>query len=239
MKTIPTNHPADPIPRWRSRALLALATALAVSANTALAHGPYGHDEPDWHDSDHGDRRHAPHEHRQGPGYWSPVLNAALTFGGERLATVEVDTAFSGTESEDIRAGELFMFGGGLLFTDGNLQVQGTVNYHVDGVFGENGDASFTRWPLELLVFTTTPRWRIGGGITHHLDPEVEIDIDFQPRQKATLKNATGIVFQADYRLSEQLSIGLRHTQIDYEPDNNSDVEIDGDNTGLSFTLSF
>ncbi|RZV58807.1 MAG: hypothetical protein EX270_02425 [Pseudomonadales bacterium] len=239
-----------PAPGGISRALLPLAVALALCTQ-ALAH------ERDWHQDrtypsahsgvDHAhDRHHQPHDrepyhasdaHRAG--YWQGVVNAALTFGGERLATVEVDTRFSGVESEDIRAGELMMFGGGLLYTEGNFQLQGIMNYHVDGIFGDNGDASFTRWPLELMAFTTTPRWRVGGGISYHIDPELEIDIDFQPRQRVNFKNETGIVFQADYRLNDQVSIGLRHMAIEYEAENGSDAKIDGDNTGVIFTASF
>lgn len=220
----------------RGAAGLSALLAAAAAITPALAHEPvHDHHEPDWedHGHDHGDRHGYPQR-----GYWSPVFNAGLSFGGERLATVEVDTAFNGIEEEDIRAGELFMFGGGLLFTERNFQLQATFNYHVDGIFGENGDASFTRWPLELLAFTTTPRWRVGGGVSYHIDPEVEIDIDFQPREKAKFENAAGIVFQADYRFNENLSLGLRHMAIDYEVEGN-DNEVDGDNTGLIFTVNF
>ncbi|MGB5324502.1 MAG: hypothetical protein WBN40_03635 [Pseudomonadales bacterium] len=227
---------------WLGLALLGALAALLPAQ--VLAHDPaYGHGEPDW------DRRHErePHtqhdrhaaQHHQAGGYWNGLFNAALTFGGERLATVDVDTRYDGFEREDIRAGELFMFGGGLLYIERNFQLQGTVNYHVDGIFGDNGDASFTRWPFELLAFTTTPRWRIGGGVSYHVDPEIDIDIDFQAREKVSFKNATGIVIQVDYRLSDNLNIGLRHTAIEYEPDNNSNVEIDGDNTGIAFSVNF
>ncbi|NNC55554.1 MAG: hypothetical protein HKO07_07525, partial [Pseudomonadales bacterium] len=121
--------------RARRRVLLPIVLLLPLSA-PLLAH------DRDWHEQQHRQSHGSPHahdghhdheppyeqdrRHQQQPyygGYWQGVANAALTFGGERLATVEVDTRFSGVESEDIRAGELFMFGGGLLYTDGNFGV--------------------------------------------------------------------------------------------------------------------
>ena len=208
----------------------------------ACAHDPYdhqhGHSEHDGHSAEH---RNAPPPYGNPVpyGYWSGIVTAALTFGGEKLAEVDVETYYDDIEREDIKAGELFMFGGGLLYTQDTLQIQATLNYHVDGVFGDNGDASFSRWPVELLAFWATPQWRIGGGATYHINPELDIDIDYSPNVNIDFKNAAGVVVQAEYRLSEQLSIGLRHTAIEYEPEGTTDVELEGDHTGLVVSLVF
>ena len=177
------------------------------------------------------------HPHSPNP-EWRPVLQTGLTFGGDELVEVEVDYVFGGSDDEDIRAGEAFMFGGGALYERGNFQLQATINYFVDGVFGDNGNASFTRWPLELLAFYSTPKWRLGGGPTYHVNPEFELDIDYQFDEKASFDDAFGFIIQIEYRFSEKISVGARFTGIEYETEETNSVKINGDHGGLVFSLS-
>ncbi|NNL56832.1 MAG: hypothetical protein HKO71_03705 [Pseudomonadales bacterium] len=222
------------------RAVALAALAGTLGAGYVQAHEPHSHPEHAPHHRDYPQHRQPANNSPYPPaGYWSAVVSTGLTFGGEKLAEVEFENYDHDIEREDIRAGELFMFSGGAVYTQDTLQLQGTIGYHVDGIFGHNGDAGFTRWPLELLAFLNTPQWRLGGGITHHLNPKLDIDIDNSTDVRVNFKNATGVVLQADYRLSEQFNIGLRHTAIEYETDDANNVEIEGDHTGLILTFNF
>ena len=226
--------------RHLGQAVVLVALGSSLGASYAQAHEPHSH--PGHAPQHHDYPQHSQPAHNSPyppPGYWSAVFSTGLTFGGEKLADVEYEDYDHDIEREEIRAGELLMFSGGAVYTQDTFQLQGTIGYHVDGIFGQNGDAGFTRWPLELLAFLNTPQWRLGGGITYHLNPELDIGIDNSTNVKVNFKNAAVVVLQADYRLSPQFTMGLRHTAIEYETDDANKAEIEGDHTGLILTFNF
>lgn len=173
---------------------------------------------------------------------WNGVASLGVTFGGDKLIEVEVEDDFFGDEDEDIRAGELvaFALGAAYQFPDSPLQLQATVGYHSDGIIADNGDTDFSRVPVELLAFLSLGRQRIGGGITHHINPEFDVDIDFLPRDRVEFDNATGFVLQYDFRVTPFLAIGARLVNIEYEPENIfRGPDVDGDHFGITLTFLF
>ena len=169
---------------------------------------------------------------------WQGIVSSGITFGGDELATVETEGVFGSDDTEDIKAGELFFIAGGGLYQHKNIQLQATLGYHIDGVFAENGETSFTRWPLELLAFKKMGKFRLGGGLTHHLNPTFEFDLDDDtlPKEEVDFDNATGLVIEADYFFTNNFGLGLRHTSIEYKTTNS---KVDGSHTGIILTYTF
>jgi len=176
------------------------------------------------------------------------IAGIALTFGGDELSRETVDRTFGGSDTETIDTGELIHFYGGVVASKKQYQVQATIGYHVDQINGDNGDTGFCRWPFELLGFYTFEKARIGAGISHHVNPEYERDVDGDPRLNADFDNATGFVIQADYlfgaRGSSRAAVGIRYTDIEYEVESANftalpGLKIDGSNVGINFSYLF
>lgn len=173
---------------------------------------------------------------------WNFVGSLGITFGGDQLIEVEVENDFYGDDNEDVRAGEsaAIALGAAYQFYNSPLQLQATVGYHNDSILADNGDTDFTRKPLELLAFYAIDRHRIGVGVTHHLDPEFDVDIDFLARDRVDFDDATGFVLQYDFRVASFLAFGARLVSIEYEPENRfRGPAVEGDHFGLMMTFLF
>ena len=163
------------------------------------------------------------------------IASIGLTFGGDTFTKVEFDNG----DNDNIKAGELAIFSAGAIYEQENWQVQGTIGYYSDRASGDNGDVCFTRIPLEVLGFWKKDKFRIGAGITHHLSPEFEIDIDGNAGNGAVdFDNATGFVIQGDYFFANQFGLGLRFTSVEYETELSAE-KIDGDSVGIMFSFAF
>lgn len=108
-----------------------------------------------------------------------------------------------------------------------------------DSADAENADATFKRFPLDMLVLSRADNISFGGGITYHLNPSLNIDgpgfddsYDFD--------DALGIKVEANYifpsNTSTNYSVGLEYTNIDYEYRN---VSFDGSGFSLMLKSSF
>lgn len=173
---------------------------------------------------------------------WNFVGSLGLTFGGDELIEVEVEDDFFGDDDEDVRAGEsvVFAVGAAYQFYNSPLQLQATLGYHTDGIFADNGDTEFSRKPLELLAFYSIDRHRIGVGVTRHLDPEFDVDIDFLPEDRVKFDDATGFVVQYDFRVTAFFALGARFTSIEYQPEDPfRGPNVDGDHIGIMMTFLF
>ncbi len=198
--------------RFSTRCLMPLLLAIALPAQAHLQ--PY-------------------RQHREVYGLFS----AGFTGGGEDL----VKLRFERGGSENVEAGGEIVFGGGVIFAprDSVLQYQFTLNYHSDGALAENGEVSFDRFPLEALLFFAEGRHRAGFGLSYHLSPELEIDIDGSPRETVDFEDALGIVVEYNFEISPQFLLGLRYTDIDYEVDGSPSTSVDGNHAGLLFYIRF
>jgi outer membrane protein with beta-barrel domain len=140
-----------------------------------------------------------------------PVLVFGLEFGGEEIATT--------TSGGSLKFNELFSFGGGASFlTDSkDIEVQVTLAWKYGNLDASDGSLSFTRYPLDALVFYRLPKFRVGGGLTYHLNPQFSASGSASFLDGFKFDNALGVVLQADYLFTEKASIGLRYTNLDYK----------------------
>jgi hypothetical protein len=181
-------------------------------------------------------------------GGFHPLVNVGITGGGDTIAT----TQYSNDTSQDIKAGGLFQFGGGVLWqaTDIPLATQFTVNYHVDDTTASNGSATFDRVPIELTLFYTgVDKWRFGGGVRFVQSPKYRGHIDGVSDQAINFKNTTGALVEIGYGFTPHMWLNLRFVSESYQPttytengvttDVSGAQSFDGSHVGLNFVYAF
>ena len=164
-----------------------------------------------------------------------PMFKLGYDAGGDTMVTA----LFTNGSQDNIKANEGLYIGGGvsIVSDDKKLETELTLSYKFQTITASNGDVTWTRVPLEGLVFYRFPQVRVGGGLTYHLNPTLSgsglasgIDTSYD--------DALGTVLQADWRLTERMNIGLRYTQIDYKLSNPS-ATVKSNGVGIVFSGSF
>ncbi len=175
---------------------------------------------------------------------WDLVGNINITFGGDELVELMVEDFFGDEDNEEVKAGELISFAGGAAFQipQTSIQLQGTVGYHVDGIFADNGDVEFSRFPVELMAFYRFNKHRFGLGVTEHLNPKLELDLDYGVNTETEYDDAFGLIAQYDYRVTTFFAVGVRFVDIEYEAENSGvfhfdNSKVDGSHIGVSGTF--
>ena len=170
------------------------------------------------------------------------VLTGEIAFGGDDLVIV------SGGGG-DLQAGQLLNLGIGYDFdlnTAKTLRLRTGINYKFDSVDASNGEADFDRWPLDVLVITRQGNFALGAGITYHLSPTLEDNID-GISSRINFKDSLGFLLQAGYMVAERIELGVRATLIEYKSDqpllqlSSGTIvnKIDGDSFGLYVSAGF
>lgn len=176
---------------------------------------------------------------------WHPFVSMGLTVGGDTIITVD----YTNGDSEDVKAGEIVHFGGGvqLQLADSPLMVALSANYHVANASAKNGDAEFTRYPLEAIAYYRgSDKWRFGLGLRYVLSPEASSDFS---NEKLQFDNALGAVAEIGYGLSKRFWISLRAVSESYQPSTYSQngvsynasglQSVDGSHVGINALYAF
>jgi opacity protein-like surface antigen len=144
------------------------------------------------------------------------MVGIGLTAGGENIATVRYTDGSSSNISSG--TGVQLMVGADYRISE-SFSVQGSVGYQA--IFtprASNGDASFTRYPIELLgYYHPDQHWRLGGGVRFVESPRLnasgaaaDIGEDF--------KNTTGAVLEVEYFFTPHASVKVRGVKESYTP---------------------
>jgi hypothetical protein len=162
------------------------------------------------------------------------VFKAGIDFGGDKLA----GATFTNGSSDSIKAGELLYFGGGIsiLADSKEIETELTISYKFDQINASNGDIKFTRYPLDALVFYRFPKFRLGGGLTYHLNPKLSSSGAGAGAGNAKFDDSLGLVLQADYLITQKLSVGGRYTSVKYKV---GGASFDGSAVGVTFGMTF
>jgi hypothetical protein len=157
------------------------------------------------------------------------LLGGGLTFGGDKLITVEYD---NGVEM-DIRAGGMLAFNAGVDYRITNeFSMQATAGYHVDNTSARNGDARFTRMPIEVLAYYHVgPQWRVGAGARYVSNPKLKLS-GAVGNGDVAFDNAVSGLVEAEYIMGEHLGIKVRYVRETYEKKPFTD-KIDGSHVGI------
>ena len=129
---------------------------------------------------------------------------------------------------DDISAGGVLKFSGGVeIPLTESFSVSGSIGYMSDDVKGDLTDGSGGRGKIEikrvtseLITFYSFGEHRIGLGAVFHISPEVvhyESSSSFNLQSTYEFDSAYGGLFQYDYKVSENTSLGLRYSQISYD----------------------
>jgi hypothetical protein len=166
-----------------------------------------------------------------------PMAKVGADFGGDKLVTV----TFTNGDTRTIHANDGFFFGGGvsILADSRDVEAEISLSLKLDTINASNGDVTWSRWPLDALLFYRLPKARFGGGLTYHMNPELK-GTGVAGNIFGKFDNALGLLLQADYSISERHHLGLRYTSIEYKlnaPGLQGTAKADG--LGLVFTASF
>jgi hypothetical protein len=164
------------------------------------------------------------------------ILKTGFDFGGDNIVTVP----FTDGSTRTLKGNQGFYVGGGAAIINeaGNWELDVTLAYKLALIHATNGDLTWTRWPLEALVFYRFQHVRLGGGLAYHISPKLEgsgvannLDIDF--------KDALGAVLQADWRITPTISVGLRYTFLEYDAKAPFTGSAKSDGPGVTFSWNF
>ncbi|CAN5904912.1 hypothetical protein BH11PSE12_BH11PSE12_34430 [soil metagenome] len=176
------------------------------------------------------------------------VLNAGITGGGDTLATVN----YVGGSSQNIKAGNLFQLGGGVLWHASTmpLETQITLNYHIDDTSATNGSVKFERVPLEVAAFYTgVQKWRFGGGVRYVTAPKYTSQINGGANETVDFKNSIGALVEAGYGFTPHAWLNVRYVAEKYQPktytrngvatDVSGTRSFSGNHVGINFLYAF
>ena len=162
--------------------------------------------------------------------------SAGYDTGGETAIT-----AWDGSgNTKSIKANEgVHVAIGALIRNDaqGQVETQISLGFKFKTLNFSNAKVSYRAYPLEVLEVFTLNNFRLGGGLTYHLNPKISgsgvfSDLDLP------IKNTLGLIAQAEYRLTPQVSAGLRYTAISYSAKSGGG-SISGNGVGFIMTAAF
>lgn len=160
-------------------------------------------------------------------------LEAGLHFGGDTIRGFALTSG-----SEEIKAGELLSASVGMIGdVDDEMEFRASIGLKLDAITAINGEADFTRFPLELMLFTRNESVNFGLGLSYHLDPEyTEEGSFFGGNFTMQFDDAVGVVAEMDIKFSTGGYVGLKATFIDYEA---GPIEFDGNSLGVVIGIRF
>lgn len=170
-----------------------------------------------------------------------PMLKVGADFGGDPVIKVPLTNGTTRT----IRANEGFFLGGGASIVNDakDLEVEITLSLKGKSVLADNGTVTWTTVPLDALVFYRLPSFRLGGGLTYHINPELSgsgAGSTIVSANNAQFDSALGIILQADYRFGEKIGLGLRLTGLKYHAHvGGVPTTYKGGGAGVVFSVSF
>lgn len=162
-----------------------------------------------------------------------PIFKAGADFGGDTLFTA----TFASGETSSIDANEGLHVAGGASIGTGieNLEVEASIGIKYTAINATNGDVTWTRYPVEALVFYRFPQFRLGGGPTYHLNPKLK-GSGVAGGLNVNIDDAVGVVLQADWLITPKIALGGRYTILDYKANG---VSIKSSGFGISFAIGF
>jgi hypothetical protein len=162
-----------------------------------------------------------------------PVFKAGIDFGGEKIVTA----TFTNGKTDSIKANEGLYLGGGVsILTDSkDIEVEATASGKYTSISASNGDITWTRFPLEALVFYRFPNVRLGGGLTYHVSPKLK-GSGVVGGLNVKVDDALGAVLQADYLITQKVSVGGRYTLLEYKANG---VAAKSNGVGITFGMTF
>lgn len=143
------------------------------------------------------------------------MVGVGLTVGGENITTAQ----YTDGSSNNISAGTGLQLMTGVDYRlNQNVSFEATVGYHVRVALGSNGDASFNRFPIDLLAYyNIDPKWRIGAGVEYINHPTLSAS-GAASYLNEDFKNTTGFILETEYFPMPNWGIKVRAVKETYKP---------------------
>jgi hypothetical protein len=177
-----------------------------------------------------------------------PIIQMGYDFGGTKLATVTHEDYY-GYSTYDIRSGEGLSFEAGAVLSNdnSNMELQLLIGYKFDYDSADNGDVTWDVIPFTALAMFTSNKWKFGGGVTYHLNPELDSSFPIYDSTGNFVSNgiddkydnAIGGVIKMQYRITPSLDFGLKGTIIEYELKDDPSVTANGNSIGFVIGYTF
>ncbi|ADZ89678.1 hypothetical protein GV054_01960 [Marinomonas mediterranea] len=166
-----------------------------------------------------------------------PEFGAQIGYasGGDKLATA----TFMDGSTESLYAGSGFTIGAFLtapISAESDIDWKLAINYLNDSIDAANGEISFSRFPIDALVIKNFEKFKLGGGITYHLNPTLDLDTPSY-NEKTDADNALGFILEGSYMLTRDVDLGLRYTNIEYDFKNAP--AFDGSHVAINLAVTF
>ena len=172
------------------------------------------------------------------------MLTGGLTNGGDTFTSA----SNSNGDTHDMKAGGVIQVGAGVLARLHSLPVdlQATLNYHYNKLDASNGDAEFSRVPIELLGFYRfTDAFRLGMGVRLVNGAKYEQTVNGYS-DSVTFDDTTGFVVEGGYSPTKNWTFSLRWVTEEYKKsgyqfnvDGQWKDKIDGSHVGLFANYNF
>ena len=171
-----------------------------------------------------------------------PIVQMGYDWGGTTLATIHHDDYYD-QHTEEIHAGEGLSFEAGAVLDNpsSNMELRFLVGYKFDSDDASNGDVTWDTIPFTALAMFKADKWRFGGGVTYHLNPELSGGFGGEnvSAEDGEYKSSFGGVAQIQYMASDSLSIGLKGTFIEYELKSDPNYTAKGNSMGIVLSYAF
>jgi len=164
------------------------------------------------------------------------VFKLGYDFGGDTLVTA----VFADGSTRSIKANEGFFMGVGASILNDARNVEGemSVSYKFQTIDANDANLQFTRFPFDALLFYRQYRYRVGGGLTYHLNPKVR-GSGAAAGLNVNYENALGAILQGDYVFGPKTAVGLRYTMLQYKATSGAGGTARGDGFGFVFSMRF
>ena len=171
-------------------------------------------------------------------------LEIVVEGGGETFATA---TSINDDYSEDLNIGGGGKIAAGVQYIVGendNGSISLALGFLSDSINASNGGADFSVTTFDAIYHHHLERHRFGIGTSYHIGPNYQEDIDGLNRTDIEFDDSLGLILQYGYKMKPgyfvffpvpALTIGLRHTEMDYQAHGNS---YEASSTGLFVSYS-
>ena len=164
-------------------------------------------------------------------------LFAGITDGGDKLASISYeDEKGKDAGGENIKAGDFLNIGAGVEYSFNKVwSLQSNIGYFVDTDSADNADVKITRFVLETIpYYHINEKFKLGIGLTFHLNPEFENDYTNILKSKTEFENATAAVFSLGYKIHMSSWFELRYVPMDYSIKSQKITQVFGQNVDIS-----
>ena len=166
---------------------------------------------------------------------FKPTLAAGLTLSSDNLVEVELEN--SSVDKRGVSDLLDLKLGLQIEHIDYPVTIQTSIGLNFDSFLDESEETSLTRLPLELLAFYNISKHRIGTGISYHVNPALQLDLD-DAYLNADADNTFGLVVEYGYDVTDTIIFGVRYLNIDYEFEDVSET-LDGSHAGIYAYILF